>query len=97
MELLITSEGDESRSGILLDLSISLTDRYFRLGEPKDLHAALQRLEEVVQLSPNEDPHLAGILQSLGVAFRNQYLTLGKVEDLEAAVGEFQNASKLLP
>jgi tetratricopeptide (TPR) repeat protein len=63
----------------------------------KDLEAALQKLQQAVDLTPEGHPNRAGRLQDLAVSFIDQYMRLGELKDLEAALQKCQQAVDLTP
>ncbi|KAJ7277738.1 CHAT domain-containing protein, partial [Mycena rebaudengoi] len=74
------------------NLAVSFRDRYRRLGDVKDLEAALQNNQAAVEQTPEGHPDLAGHLQSLAVSFTDRYQRSGDVKDLEAALQNSQAA-----
>jgi tetratricopeptide (TPR) repeat protein len=89
--------GHPDRTGQLQNLSASIPDHYRRLGDLKDLKAALQAILEAVKLTPRGHPDRAGRLQDLAISFRDRYQRLGSLEDLEAALEADQEAVELTP
>ncbi|KAJ6527381.1 hypothetical protein B0H19DRAFT_1083934 [Mycena capillaripes] len=85
------------RAGLLHLLSIRLTDRYQRLGDLKDLQAALLTKKEAVELTPSGHRDRARHLKSLAVSLSHQYRRLGDLKDLEAAIQINQEAVILTP
>ncbi|KAJ7277680.1 CHAT domain-containing protein, partial [Mycena rebaudengoi] len=78
--------GHPDRPERLQSLAVSLTDRYRRSGDVKDLEAALQNDQAAVAQTPEGDPALAERLQSLAASFTDRYQRLGDVKDLKAAL-----------
>ncbi|KAJ7203263.1 hypothetical protein GGX14DRAFT_544315 [Mycena pura] len=72
-------------------------DRYRRLGNIRDLEAALQTSQEVVNLTPKESPDRGGRLQSLAMSFTDRYQRLGNPADLDSALRTNQEAVVLTP
>ncbi|KAJ7734181.1 CHAT domain-containing protein [Mycena maculata] len=71
--------------------------RYWNAGDLNDLEAAVQKFQEVVELTPKSNPHGPLWLTNLAVALRNRYQRLGDPRDLEAALQGHQEAVKLAP
>ncbi|KAF8207842.1 hypothetical protein K438DRAFT_1415128, partial [Mycena galopus ATCC 62051] len=78
-------------------LSSSLTDRYRKLGNLKDLDAALEKDQEVEDLTPEGDPDRAENLRSFAVSLAERYHRLGNLQDLDAALEKKQKALDLIP
>ncbi|KAJ7291497.1 CHAT domain-containing protein [Mycena rebaudengoi] len=76
---------------------LSLRQRYERLGDVKDLEAAVRNGQAVVEQTPEGHPGLAKHLNSLAVLFQYQYQRSGDVKDLNAAVQNDQAAVAHVP
>jgi tetratricopeptide (TPR) repeat protein len=76
---------------------VSLTDRYQRYGDLKDLDDALENDQKTVHLTPEGHPDLPGYLQSLAISFTVRYRRLKKLSDLEAAIQNNQAAVAQTP
>jgi hypothetical protein len=65
----LTPSENSDRAGQLQNLAISLGKQFQRLGDLKDLEAALQANQEAVELTPSGHPDRAGRLQNLAASF----------------------------
>ncbi|KAJ7723014.1 CHAT domain-containing protein, partial [Mycena maculata] len=74
-----------------------LLQRFYDTGDLDALNTAVQKFQEVVNLTPQDHPDRAGWLHDFAVSVRNRYQRLGDVKDLEAAVEKFQEAVDLTP
>ncbi|KAF8127523.1 CHAT domain-containing protein, partial [Mycena galopus ATCC 62051] len=72
-------------------------DRYQRVGDLKDLEAALQASQEAVDLTPSEDPEKPEQLHGLAILLAERCQRLGDLKDLEAALQRKQEAADLTP
>ncbi|KAJ7722667.1 CHAT domain-containing protein [Mycena maculata] len=74
-----------------------LLRRYRDTGEMNDLNTAVQKLQEVVDLTPGDHPDRALWLQISATSLGSRYQRLGDLKDLEATVQRFQEAVHLTP
>jgi hypothetical protein len=65
---------------------MSIADRYKSQGDLKDLDAALQAIQQALDLTPRGHPDRAGRLNALGTFLVNRCHRVGDLKDLEAAV-----------
>jgi tetratricopeptide (TPR) repeat protein len=65
------------------------------LGNLEDLEAALNVIQEAVELTPEGHPSRPGCLQNLVASFSDRYQRLGNLEDLEAWLNTIQEAVEL--
>jgi tetratricopeptide (TPR) repeat protein len=91
----LTPEGHPDQARQLQSLSTGLVDRYWRLGDPKDLEGAQQTSQKAVDLIPEGHPDRAYQLQNLAMSLTNRYQGLGELKDLEAALQTNQEAVDL--
>ncbi|KAJ7660997.1 CHAT domain-containing protein [Mycena rosella] len=70
----------------LQSLTALFDSRYRRLGDLKDLEAALQKAQEVADLTPADHPERARRLTSLAASLDSRYQMLGDLKDLQAAL-----------
>ncbi|KAJ3577748.1 hypothetical protein NPX13_g2817 [Xylaria arbuscula] len=57
-----------------------------------DLETAIQRVQESLDLTPDNHPDKAGRLQDLGIGYRDRYQRTGAMADLETAIEQFKKA-----
>jgi tetratricopeptide (TPR) repeat protein len=93
------------------NFSLTYISRYKSFGDLKDLEAAIQNLQEVVDLTPERAGQLAKLaslkdrhqlaqlrdLSSLGVSLTDKYRRSGVMEDLEGTLKKFQETASLCP
>ncbi|KAJ6620515.1 CHAT domain-containing protein, partial [Mycena sp. CBHHK59/15] len=70
----------------LQSLAVSFSLQYKRLGDLKDLEAALINKQAVVNLTSEGHPDLPGYLHNLAGSLIDRYQRLGELKDLEAAI-----------
>ncbi|KAJ7668956.1 CHAT domain-containing protein [Mycena rosella] len=81
----------------LQSLAASLTARYQQLGGLVDLESAVQRRQEIMDLTPEDHPNRVHILHNLAASFHDRYRRLGNLKDLEAAMQHLQEVVNLTP
>ncbi|KAJ7743453.1 CHAT domain-containing protein [Mycena maculata] len=84
--------------------AVSFKNRYRRLGDLKDLEAALQKFQETLKLIPYDllngesgYPDRARCLDSIANCLLDRYEELGELHDLKVAVQKSQEAADHIP
>ncbi|KAJ6520701.1 CHAT domain-containing protein [Mycena vulgaris] len=88
---------DPDKQMVLEALAVALSTRYQRLGDLKDLEAALETDEEILELCRDNPTDRARCLKDLAVSLRARYQRLEDPADLETALQNYQEAIKLIP
>ncbi|KIJ48883.1 hypothetical protein M422DRAFT_161997 [Sphaerobolus stellatus SS14] len=75
----------------------SLLRRFWQLGDMTDLNQSVLKLQEAVQLTPDEHPDKPSRLNSLGNSLLTRFEHLGDMTDLNQSVLKLQEAIQLTP
>ncbi|KAJ7766712.1 CHAT domain-containing protein [Mycena metata] len=78
-------------------LGNAFAQRYQNTRDLNDLNAAIDKLQEAVDLRPEDHPGRAEQLQDLATCFTDRFRQLGDLKDLEAALQRDQEAVDLTP
>ncbi|KAJ7709263.1 CHAT domain-containing protein [Mycena metata] len=93
----LTPEGHPDRPQYLYRLSGVFIMGYWRLGDLKDLEAALRTAQAAVDLAPEAHSDSAHLVGGLVECLSERYARLGDINDLQAALQNSQKALDLTP
>ena len=74
-----------------------LADRFDRLAQIADLHAALEAASEALAITPEGHPNERAILHNLATLYADLFRRLGDIRHLEAAVEAANEAVAVTP
>jgi hypothetical protein len=92
-----TSRKDSRLNIYLANHGTSLLHRFKRLGDSNDIHQSVLKLQEAVQLTPDDNLAKLPMLNNLGNSILTRFEQFGDVTDLNNSIANIQNAVQLTP